>query len=147
MCYFAVTKFSCGCLTWRGSEYKYCAKRGRGCKEKRLEKYEWLTYCPDARKALDSKKCKNRVVLPKCCEKLCEEQRNALCMECNSTINHEKLGLFPYCAEHRVCVSAGIEANPEKEFEKVVQLWPSHLRSRYLRRKQDKTARDCGWSL
>ncbi|KAI1646633.1 hypothetical protein F4815DRAFT_361741 [Daldinia loculata] len=147
MCYFAVTTFSCGCLAWRGSEYRYCAERGRSCRGKQLEKYEWLTYCPDARKALDNRKCKNRVVLPKCCERLSQEQRDALCTECNSILENGKLDLFPYCAEHRVRVSAGIEADAEKEFEKVVALWPSHLRSRYLRRKQDKTARDCGWSL
>ncbi|KAK6953807.1 hypothetical protein Daesc_003769 [Daldinia eschscholtzii] len=148
MCYFAITRFPCGCLTWKGSEYKFCAERGKGCKTKVLEQYEWQTLCPEARKAVNGKLHARRATFPKCCDNLQQQQLEGLCKDCNSIVDDNNQGLHPFCsAAHRVCVSTGADVNAEREFEKVVQSWPSNLRSRYMRRKQDQNARDCGWSL
>ncbi|KAG4217066.1 hypothetical protein PC116_g34453, partial [Phytophthora cactorum] len=140
--------FPCGCLTWKGSEYKFCAERGKGCKTKVLEQYEWQTLCPEARKAVNGKLHARRATFPKCCDNLQQQQLEGLCKDCNSIVDDNNQGLHPFCsAAHRVCVSTGADVNAEREFEKVVQSWPSNLRSRYMRRKQDQNARDCGWSL
>ncbi|KAI8957180.1 hypothetical protein F5Y11DRAFT_340592 [Daldinia sp. FL1419] len=148
MCYFAVTRFPCGCLSSSGSEYKYCSERGGSCKTKTLGRYEWLTFCPEARKAMDAKIYSHRVTYPKCCENMQEEQLNSLCRKCNSIVDNNSENIHPCCSgEHRVLLSTGTGADVEKEFEKAAELWPSNFRSRYLRRKKDKNARNCGWSL
>ncbi|KAI1463845.1 uncharacterized protein F4812DRAFT_445675 [Daldinia caldariorum] len=148
MCYFAITRFPCGCLTWKGSEYKYCAERGKGCKTDVLEQYEWQTFCPEARKVVNRKPHARPVSFPKCCDGLDRQQLENLCKKCNSIVDNSNQGLHPCCsAAHRVCVSTGPDENAEREFEDAVKLWPSNLRLRYMRRKEDKNARDCGWSL
>ncbi|KAI1098060.1 hypothetical protein F4804DRAFT_350824 [Jackrogersella minutella] len=147
MCEFSGTKFPCGCITWKGSEYKYCAERGRGCKSTMFKLFEWQTFCPKSRKFLKGRrKYDDNVVLPKCCAQLEKSKLEALCLKCNPTPDMDN-ELHCYCTQHMVCVSVCTDANVEKEFEKFVQLWPSSLRTRYLRRKQDLTARACGWSL
>ncbi|KAI2464260.1 hypothetical protein F4781DRAFT_413531 [Annulohypoxylon bovei var. microspora] len=147
MCEFSGTTFPCGCITWKGSEYKYCPKRGKGCKTKIFRRFEWQTFCPSSRKFLRGKsKYDDGVVLPKCCAQLEQSKLETLCLKCNSTPDMEN-ELHCYCPEHMICVSVRVDENAEKEFEKFVQLWPSNLRARYLRRSQDPKARDCGWSL
>lgn len=155
MCEFYGTWFPCGCATWKGSEYKYCRDRGKGCQAKEFRQFEWQTFCPQSRMAMKGKsRYDDSIVLPKCCSHLEKEKLEALCLKCNSLKENTEL-LHCYCPEHMVCVSSSssptssshTKGDVENEFEKVVQLWPSNLKTRYYRRKQDKTARDCGWSL
>ncbi|KAI0880519.1 uncharacterized protein GGS22DRAFT_174596 [Annulohypoxylon maeteangense] len=147
MCEFSGTRFSCGCLTWKGNEYKYCYRRGKGCKTKTFRLFEWQTFCPGSRKFLKEKtKYDEGVVLPRCCSQLEKSKLESLCLKCNSIPDKEN-ELHRYCAQHMVCVSEIVDPNAEKEFEKFAQLWPGNLRARYLRRKQDLRVRDVGWSL
>ncbi|OTA84282.1 hypothetical protein M434DRAFT_400483 [Hypoxylon sp. CO27-5] len=146
MCNFSGTRFPCGCITFKGSEYKYCAKRGKGCSVKIFREYEWQTFCPESRRALKGKNYDGSVILPKCCSRVDRSKLEALCIKCNS-IPDRDIEHRCWCSQHLVCLSVRVEANAEKEFEKFVLLWPSNLRTRYFRRKKDRAARDCGWSL
>ncbi|KAI1206101.1 uncharacterized protein F4807DRAFT_245576 [Annulohypoxylon truncatum] len=147
MCEFRGMTFPCGCVTWKGSEYKYCSKRGKGCKTKIFRHFEWQTFCPGSRKCLKGKtKYEEGAVLPKCCAHLEKSTLGSLCLKCNSIPNKDNEFDRP-CAWHVKCVSVMVDADAENEFERFVRLWPVNLRTRYLRRKLDLRVRDVGWSL
>ncbi|RYC56086.1 hypothetical protein CHU98_g10135 [Xylaria longipes] len=134
MCQFWATTYPCGHFTRRNSGYKLCARRGEeGCTIS-LQRYQWKTFCPLARKSLKGRRYTPGTRLPACCEKLdCER----LCHKCDSITLEGSI-----CPGHLELVSEEIVdlETASAVFEKAVCLWPSDHRGRYLRRKGDKTS-------
>ncbi|KAI5917590.1 hypothetical protein F4810DRAFT_37691 [Camillea tinctor] len=168
MCRFWATKFDCGCFTWRKSGYEFCEKRsgngngkgkreGKGCVHV-LEEHLWHTFCPNSRKAAvrmcsnngGKLKCNDKTRLPRCSSGLDDDQLGRLCAKCNSeAAGDDAQSWSGWCPGHQPerLTSIGVDLDPQAEFEKAVEFWPIDLKQRYFRRKKDKTAKGCGWSL
>ncbi|KAI0008062.1 hypothetical protein F4779DRAFT_588821 [Xylariaceae sp. FL0662B] len=85
MCEFLAMKslFLCRCPTHRSRGYEYCPHRAKCIAH--LRQFEWLTSCPERRKALKGKKkYDDRVSLHRCCAKVKMSQLDRLRLGCNS---------------------------------------------------------------
>ncbi|KAI1255669.1 hypothetical protein MGN70_002784 [Eutypa lata] len=145
MCEYSGMLFACGCRSVHRSGYTFCANRGQCTSTFTLSR--WNAWCPAARKMLKGKPYKTGMRLPKCCNDLSEKQRLKLCTKClvdGMDMSSVSRRICPGCDE---TMPYDPSLDPVAEFEKFLPLWPAEKKTRYLRRKEDPSEKDKGWSL